>query len=591
MKDKTIPKNAGRVRLLHSVRDYKKQTLLTPTFMIGEVVCECIIPTYTALLINAIQAGSTLGEIAKYGGLLVAMAALSLMFGAMAGKFAANASTGFAKNLRRDLFFKVQSFSFANIDRFSTASLVTRLTTDVTNVQMAFMMIIRIAVRAPLMLIFSTVMAARLGGKLALVFVGFIPLLAIAVIVLTTLVMPLFKSVFKKYDDVNASVQENIKGIRVVKSFVRESFEKQKFGAASEMLRKNFLKAERIIAGAMPLMQLAMYGSMILLGYFCAKIVISSGGTVLEVGTISGMLTYSMQILISLMMAGMIFVMVTMSIASAKRILEVLNEQTQITNPASPVTEVKDGSIDFNDVSFKYSKEAERNTLEHIELHIPSGATVGVIGGTGAGKTTLIQLICRLYDVTEGSVTVGGTDVRNYDLDTLRKEVAVVLQKNVLFSGTVKENMRWGKPDATDEEIAYYCSLAQAAEFIESFPDQYESRVEQGGANLSGGQQQRLCIARALIKQPKILILDDSTSAVDTKTDALIRKTFREKIPDTTKIIIAQRIASVQDADMIIVMDNGRIDAVGTHETLLGKNKIYTEVFESQTKGGDFDVQ
>ncbi len=591
MKDKTIQKNGGRVRLTASVRDYTKQTLLTPALMIGEVVCECIIPTYTAQLINAIQAGSTLGEIGKYGGLLLAMAMLSLMFGILAGKFAADASTGFAKNLRRDLFYKVQSFSFANIDRFSTSSLVTRLTTDVTNVQMAFMMIIRVAVRAPLMLIFAAVMSARLGGRLALVFVGFIPLLALAAVVLILFVMPLFKAVFKKYDDVNASVQENIKGIRVVKSFVREAFEKEKFGAASEMLRKNFLKAERIMAGAMPLMQLAMYGSMILLGTLCAKIVVSSGGTELQVGTISGMLTYSMQILMSLMMAAMIFVMVTMSIASRRRIIEVLSEQPEIRNPENPVCEVPNGSVDFSGVSFKYSKEAQRNTLENIDLHIPSGATVGVIGGTGVGKTSLIQLICRLYDVTGGEVKVGGIDVRSYDLDTLRKEVAVVLQKNVLFSGTVKENMRWGKPDATDEEIAYYCSLAQASEFIESFPDKYDTWIEQGGANLSGGQQQRLCIARALIKQPKILILDDSTSAVDTKTDALIRKTFREKIPDTTKIIIAQRISSVQEADMIVVMDNGRIDAVGTHETLLGKNQIYTEVYESQTKGGDFDAQ
>ncbi len=582
---------ARRVKLMHSVREYKKQTLLTPLFMIGEVVCECIIPTLTAQLINSIQAGSTLSDVSKYGLSLLGMAMVSLFFGSMAGKFAADASTGFAKNLRKDLFYRVQAFSFANIDRFSTSSLVTRLTTDITNVQMAYMMIIRTAVRAPLMLLFSSVMSARLGGRLAWVFAGFIPLLILAVIILVVFVMPLFKSVFKKYDDVNASVQENIKGIRVVKSFVREAYEKQKFGAASEMLRKNFLKAERIMAGAMPLLQLAMYGSMILLGYFCAKIVISTGGTELEIGTISGMLTYSMQILMSLMMAAMIFVMVTMSIASGKRILEVLNEVPEIAAPENPETVVADGSVDFDDVSFKYAASAHRNTLEHIDLHIPSGATVGVIGGTGVGKTSLIQLICRLYDVTGGEVKVGGIDVRSYDLDTLRKEVAVVLQKNVLFSGTVKENMRWGKPDATDEEIAYYCSLAQASEFIESFPDKYDTWIEQGGANLSGGQQQRLCIARALIKQPKILILDDSTSAVDTKTDALIRKTFREKIPDTTKIIIAQRISSVQEADMIVVMDNGRIDAVGTHETLLGKNQIYTEVYESQTKGGDFDAQ
>ncbi len=574
-------------KLARCVREYKKYTLLTPLFMVGEVVCECVIPTLTADLITAIQNGEGFDQIVKYGLLLLGMAMVSLLFGALAGVTAAAASTGFAKNLRKDLFYKVQGFSFANIDRFSTASLVTRLTTDVTNVQMSFMMIIRIAVRAPLMLIFASVMSARLGGKLALIFAGFIPLLALAVLGLVKIVMPLFRNIFKKYDDVNASVQENIKGIRVVKSFVREEYEKLKFGAASEMLRKNFLKAERIMAAAAPLMQLAMYGSMILLSFFCASIVVKTAGQELDVGVISGMLTYSMQILMSLMMATMIFVTVTISIASAKRITEVLDEESDITPPENAVTEIPSGSVDFENVSFKYVKTAERDTLEHIDLHIPSGATVGVIGGTGAGKTSLIQLIPRLYDVTEGSVKVGGIDVRQYDLDALRGAVAVVLQKNVLFSGTVKENMRWGKPDATDEEIAYYCDIAQAAEFVESFPEKYDTFIEQGGANVSGGQQQRLCIARALIKQPKILILDDSTSAVDTKTDARIRATFREKLPDTTKIIIAQRIASVQDADMIVVMDDGRINAVGTHETLLGSNKIYTEVYESQTKGGE----
>ncbi len=578
-------------KLSGSVREYKKPALLTPLFMIGEVTCECIIPTLTAYLINTIQNNGAFADIVKYGLGLLGMAMLSLMFGALAGKFAADASTGFAKNLRKDLFYRVQSFSFANIDKFSTSSLVTRLTTDVTNVQMSFMMIIRVAVRAPLMLIFSSIMSANLGGKLAWVFVGFLPLLAFGVCMMTVFVMPLFKAVFKKYDDVNASVQENIKGIRVVKSFVREEYEKEKFGKASGMLRANFLKAERIIAGAAPLMQVAMYGSMILLSYFCAKNVINYLGTDLEVGTISGMLTYSMQILMSLMMATMIFVTVTISIASAKRITEVLDEVSDITAPEEPVTEVESGSVDFDHVSFKYVKTAENNALDDIDLHIPAGATVGVIGGTGVGKTTLIQLISRLYDVTEGEVRVGGMDVRRYDLETLRNEVAVVLQKNVLFSGTIKENMRWGKPDATDEEIEYYCRLAQASEFIEAFPDKYDTYIEQGGANVSGGQQQRLCIARALLKQPKILILDDSTSAVDTRTDALIRKTFREEIPNTTKIIIAQRIASVQDADMIVVMENGKIDAVGTHDTLLGTNEIYTEVYESQTKGGDFDEQ
>lgn len=578
-------------KLARSVREYKKETLLTPLFMLGEVSCEVAIPFITSDLINTIYAGGGLAAISKSGIILVLLAVLSLASGTLSGKFAATASTGFAKNLRHDLFYKVQDFSFANIDRFSTSSLVTRLTTDVTNVQMAFMMIIRIAVRAPLMLIFATIMSARLGGKLAWIFAGFLPLLAFALVIMVVFVMPLFRSVFKRYDDVNASVQENIKGIRVVKSFVRENYEKQKFSAASAMLRANFLKAERIMAGAAPLMMLAMYSSMILICYFAAKMVITTGGVEMEVGVLTSMITYSMQVLMSLIMVTMIFVMVTMSFASAKRISEVLDEQSSIVDPVNPVMEVKDGSVDFNHVSFKYSETAERNALEDIDLHIPSGATVGIIGGTGVGKTSLIQLISRLYDVSAGEVRVGGIDVRNYDLDTLRNQVSVVLQKNVLFSGTIKENMRWGKPDATDEEIEHYCALAQASEFIESFPEKYDTFIEQGGANVSGGQQQRLCIARALLKQPKILILDDSTSAVDTKTDALIRKTFREEIPDTTKIIIAQRISSVQDSDMIVVMDNGTINAVGTHDELIRTNDIYREVFESQMKAGDFDEQ
>ena len=578
--------------LARSVREYKKPALLTPLFMIGEVACEAVIPLITNYLINAIQAEAGLGALFKYGGMLVGMAFLSLGFGALAGKTAATASTGFAKNLRHDLFYSVQNFSFANIDRFSTSSLVTRLTTDVTNVQMSFMMIIRIAVRAPLMMIFATVMTVRLAGKLAWIFAGFLPPMLLAVVILVVFVMPLFRSIFKKYDDVNASVQENIKGIRVVKSFVREEYEKRKFGAASEMLRRNFLKAERIIAAAAPVVQLVMYGTMILLCYFCAKIVVSSGGSQLQVGALSSLLTYAIQVMMSLMMGTMIFVTVTMSFASMKRIAEVLETRSDITSPErDALTEVADGSVDFDGVSFKYSASAANCALEQISLHIPSGATVGVIGGTGVGKTTLIQLIPRLYDATEGTVRVGGEDVRRYDLEALRNQVAVVLQKNVLFSGTIRENMRWGNPDATDEEIAYFCSLAQASEFIEAFPDGYDTHIEQGGTNVSGGQQQRLCIARALLKKPKILILDDSTSAVDTHTDAMIRKTFREQLPDTTKIIIAQRVASVQDADMIVVLDNGKIDAVGTHAELLAGNRIYAEVYESQTKGGDFDEQ
>ena len=576
-------------KLARSVREYKKPTLLTPLFMVGEVSCECIIPLITKLLIDGIQEGCEMRDIVKYGLMLVAMAFLSLTFGVVAGKFAADASTGFAKNLRQDMFYRIQNFSFANIDKFSAASLVTRLTTDVQNVQMSFMMIIRVAVRAPLMLVFATVMSAVVGKRLAWIFAGFLPLLALAVLLLTQKVMPIFRAVFKKYDNVNNSVQENIKGIRVVKTFVREAHEKEKFNASSEMLRRDFLKAERMIAFAAPGMQLAMYGSMLLISFFTAKLVISTGGVELQVGTLSSMLTYSMQVLMSLMMLSMIFVMVTMSVASAKRIVEVLDEESDITDPENARTEMADGSVAFEHVSFKYSVSAERESLSDIDLHIPSGATVGIIGGTGSGKTSLIQLIPRLYDATAGCVRVGGADVREYALQALRDQVSVVLQKNTLFSGTIKENLRWGDPDASDEALVHACRLAQADEFIQSFPDKYDTYIEQGGTNVSGGQRQRLCIARALLKKPKILILDDSTSAVDTHTDALIRKAFREEIPDTTKFIIAQRIASVQDADMIVVMDGGRINAVGTHAELLASNCIYQEVYASQNKAGEND--
>ncbi len=576
-------------KLAGSVREYKKATVATPFLMVGEVSCECIIPLITAKLIDTINAGSEIKDIVKYGIMLVLMACVSLFFGAMAGKTCAVASAGFAKNLRQDLFYSIQNFSFSNIDKFSTSSLVTRLTTDVMNVQNAFMMLIRTAVRAPLMLIFATVMSAVLGKQLAWVFAGLVPFLAFGLILISKVAMPKFKAVFKKYDNLNSSVQENIKGMRVVKSFVREDYEEKKFGKASDELKKDFTFVERVIALSSPLMQVAMYGSMLFISFFCAKIVISSVGTVLDVGTLSSMITYSMQVLMSLMMLTMILVMLTMAAASAKRIEEVLDEVSDITNPENPVMQVKNGDVDFNNVSFKYSAGAERDSLSNINLHIKAGQTVGIIGGTGSGKSSLIQLISRLYDATEGTVTVGDVDVKKYDIRTLRDAVSVVLQKNVLFSGTIKENLRWGDPDATDEEIERICKLSQAAEFIERFPEKYDTYIEQGGTNVSGGQKQRLCIARALLKKPQVLILDDSTSAVDTHTDALIRKAFKEEIPDTTKIIIAQRISSVQDADMIVVMNDGSIEAQGTHDELLKTCEIYKEVYYSQNKAGDDD--
>ena len=573
-------------RFIGCIREYKIHTILTPILMIGEVVCECIIPVITAKLINSVNAGCELGDIVRYGLMLVAMAFVSLGFGALAGRTAATAGAGFAKNLRHDIFYKIQEFSFSNIDRFSTSSLVTRLTTDITNVQMAFMMIIRVAVRAPLMLIFATAMSVVVGKKLSIVFLFIAPVLGIGLAAIGLRALPLFRAVFKKYDKLNNSVQENIKGMRVVKSFVREEYEKKKFAAASEDIRNDFTRVERIVVMNGPLMQFTMYTSMLLISFFTAKLVVSSGGTYLDVGTLSSMLTYSMQVLMSLMMVSMIFVMITIAVASVKRITEVLAEEPDIKEKSDAVTEVPDGSIDFDNVSFRYSAAAENYALSEINLHIKAGETVGVIGSTGSSKTTLIQLISRLYDVSEGSVKVGGIDVRDYNIKALRDEVSVVLQKNVLFSGTIKENLRWGDPDASDEEIERICALAQAKEFVESFPDKYDTFIEKGGANVSGGQKQRLCIARALLKKPKILILDDSTSAVDTRTDALIRKAFREEIPGTTKIIIAQRISSVQDADKIIVMDNGRIDGMGTHDELLVSNEIYREAYEIQCKAG-----
>ena len=576
-------------RLAASIRDYKRDTILTPLLMVGEVVCECVIPLYTAQLVNQIQAGCTRDVIFYYGLRLLGLAILSLCFGMAAGWFCAAASTGFAKNLRHDLFYRVQNFSFANIDQFSTSSLVTRLTTDVSNVQMAFMMIIRTAVRAPLMLIFSVVGAINVGKQLAFIFAAAIPILGFGLFLMAKFAMPLFKAVFKKYDRLNNSVQENVQAMRVVKSFVREDYETKKFSAASDDVRKDFLKAEKILATNTPLMQFCIYMSRILICYFAAKLIVQSGGTYLNVGSLTSMITYSMSILMSLMMLSMIFVMVTMASASAKRIAEVLDTESDLKNPAAPLLEVPNGAVDFDHVSFKYSAKAERNALDDIDLHIPSGATVGIIGGTGSSKTSLIQLISRLYDATEGSVRVGGHDVREYDIEALRNQVAVVLQKNVLFSGTIKENLRWGDPDASDEDLVRVCRLAQADDFVRAFPDGYDTYIEQGGTNVSGGQKQRLCIARALLKKPKVLILDDSTSAVDTKTDALIRQAFATEIPETTKIIIAQRIASVQDADMIVVMENGRIDGVGTHGALLQSNQIYREVYESQTRGGADD--
>ena len=570
-------------KIARCIREYKKDTILTPLCMVGEVSLECVIPLVTAKLINAIQEGCEMAQLLRYGLFLVLLAVGSMACGVLSGWFCASASSGFARNLRHDLYAKVKNFSFANVDAISTSSLVTRLTTDVTNVQNAFMMIIRIAVRAPLMLIFAVTMAIYVGKKLSLVFVLVIPILAAGLFTIIRHAMPLFRSVFRKYDAMNESIQENVKGMRVVKSFAREDYEKKKFAATSEDVCADFTKAEKILAFNNPLMIACMYICMLIIPYFAAKWIISTTGLEMQVGNLSSLLTYSMQILMSLMMVSMIFVMVTMATESARRIVEVLDTESTIRNPANPVMNVRDGSVVFENVQFKYAATADKYALSDINLHIKSGQTIGIIGGTGSGKTTLIQLISRLYDVTDGAVLVGDVDVRKYDLDTLRNAVAVVLQKNVLFSGTIKENLRWGDPNASDDELKRICKLAQADEFIESFPDKYDTYIEQGGANVSGGQKQRLCIARALLKKPKILILDDSTSAVDTKTDAMIRKAFRDEIPGTTKIIIAQRISSVEEADAIIVMDNGRIDGFGNHETLLQTNEIYREVYQSQT--------
>ncbi len=573
--------------LSKSVREFKFASTMAPLMVSCEVVMECIIPFIISKLINQIKAGAGLDVIFYYGVILVVMAMISLLFGIAAGNYCATASTGFARNLRKDMFYRIQGFSFENIDRFDTASLVTRMTTDVSNVQLAYMMLTRLAFRAPLMMIFSFAMAFVMGGRMAWIFVLTIPLLGGGLALVMRLTMPLFHAVFKKYDRLNESVQENINGMRVVKSFVREDYEKQKFDRAAEELCGDFTKAEKILAFNNPMMQFCLYVVMVFVLSFGSYTIISSRGSLLDVGQLSGLLTYSFQILISLMMISMVFVMVTMSIESSKRIAEVLEEESTLHNPPQPVMEVPNGDIDFNHVNFKYQKNAERFVLADIDLHIKSGETVGILGGTGSSKSSLIQLISRLYDATEGNVMVGGQDVRNYDLRTLRDQVAVVLQKNVLFSGSIKENLRWGNPNATDEELVEACRLAQADEFIQLFPDKYDTHIEQGGSNVSGGQKQRLCIARALLKKPRVLILDDSTSAVDTKTDALIRKGFQEFIPETTKIIIAQRVSSVEEADRIIVLNGGRIEDMGTHAELLERSPIYREVYISQNKKGE----
>ena len=578
--------------LARSIREYKKASIMTPLLVMVEVILECAIPFVIAQLVNQMQAGCSMDVIVRYGAVLIAMSVLSLIFGGAAGSTCATASTGFAKNLRRDMFYRIQDYSFENIDKFSVSSLVTRLTTDIVNVQMSYMMIIRVAIRGPLMLIFSFAMGFIMGGRLAMIFLFTIPLLGIGLALVIRAATPIFRRVFRKYDALNDSIQENVQAMRVVKSYVREDYEKKKFGAAADNIRRDFTRAERIMAINSPMMQFCVYSGMVFVLSYGSYAVITSRGLDLNVGQMSAMLTYSFQILMSLMMLSMVFVMITMSAESAERIVEVLSEESTLKSPENAVTEVKDGSIDFDNVSFKYSRKAERMALADINLHIKSGEVIGILGGTGSSKSSLIQLIPRLYDVTEGSVKVGGVDVRKYDLETLRNQVAVVLQKNVLFSGTIKDNLRWGNPNATDEEMMEACRLAQADEFIQLFPEKYDTWIEQGGSNVSGGQKQRLCIARALLKKPKILILDDSTSAVDTRTDALIRKGFREFIPETTKIIIAQRVASVQDADRLILMEGGRISAIGNHEELMASNEVYREIYTSQNRaGGDNHVE
>ena len=572
--------------LTRSIREFKKETILAPVLVTVEVVMECLIPLYMVTMLERIQQDNSIENILFWGGILLVMALVSLVFGMLAGRYAAKASAGFSRNLRTDIYASIQGFSFANIDKFSPSSLVTRMTTDVTNIQNAFMMIIRIAVRSPIMLVVSVIMAFTINWKIALVFLALIPVLGAGLFLIFRKVDPIFAKVFKKYDAMNESIQENIKGIRVVKSYVREDYEIKKFGKTAQDVRADFQRGEMIMALNSPLMQFAIWTAISIVCIFGSQLIVKSSGAELNEASLSSLIAYGAQIMSALMTLSMVMVMISIATSSSERVAEVLGEKSTLTNPENPVYEVPDGSVEFRDVSFKYSAKAERFALQDVNLTIKPGQTVGILGGTGSSKTSLVNLIPRLYDVSEGEVLVGGIDVRDYDLESLRNQVSVVLQKNVLFSGTIKENLRWGNPDATDEELVEACKRAQAHEFVSSFPDGYDTYIEQGGTNVSGGQKQRLCIARALLKKPKILILDDSTSAVDTKTDALIRQAFREELPDVTKFIIAQRVSSVEDADLIVIMDGGKVVATGTHEQLLAGNKIYQEVYYSQNRMG-----
>ena len=572
--------------LIKSLREFKKESILSPVLVSLEVALECLIPLYMVTMLENIQKDNSLENILMYGGILLVMAAFSLVFGMLAGKYAATASAGFARNLRTDIYSRIQGFSFANIDKFSTSSLVTRMTTDVTNIQNAYMMIVRVAVRCPVMLVISLIMAFTINVKISAIFMALIPVLGVGLFIIFKKVEPIFNRVFNKYDAMNNSIQENVKGMRVVKSYVIEDYEIEKFDKTAQDVRADFTLGEKIIALNTPLMQFSIWTAITLICIFGSSIIVRSGETELSSAALSSLIAFAAQILSSLMMLSMVMVMISIATSSAERVAEVLEEESTLKNPENPEYDVADGTVEFRNVSFKYSEKAERDALHNVNLKIKSGQTVGILGGTGSSKTSLVNLIPRLYDATEGQLLVGGKDVRDYDIESLRNQVSVVLQKNVLFSGTIKENLRWGDPDATDEEMEQACRRAQAHDFIMSFPDDYDTYIEQGGANVSGGQKQRLCIARALLKKPKILILDDSTSAVDTKTDALIRQAFREELPDVTKFIIAQRVSSVEDADLIVIMNNGEVAAQGTHEELLATNEIYQEVYYSQNKIG-----